>query len=179
MSLDVIIRSNISSVGCILIVAVTELNKSLRSLFIALQWRRRCISSSISFNSPFVHIRWFIGVIGLLSRPLFIFRSCELIRYLAIDVMRWFPLVCKIYGSTQKYFFTNAYVRSLLELSISFHHCYEYNPTIDYLNKNLNLFVSPIFCDSQIWSSPVRSRTEQIQEHQFVKPMPSSSRSIL
>ena len=115
MSLDVIICRNISFVGCILIVAVTELNKILRSLFIALQWRRRCISSTISFNS---HL-----VIGLLYRPLSIFRSCELIRYLAIDVMRWLPLVCKIYGSTQKYFFTNAYVRSLLELSISFLHC--------------------------------------------------------
>ena len=86
MSLDVIICRNISFVGCILIVAVTELNKILRSLFIALQWRRRCISSSISFNSHLVHIRWFIGVIGLLYRPLSIFRSCELIRYLAIDV---------------------------------------------------------------------------------------------
>ena len=96
MSLDVIICRNISFVGCILIVAVTELNKILRSLFIALQWRRRCISSSISFNSHLVHIRWFIGVIGLLYRPLSIFRSCELIRYLAIDVMRWLPLVCKI-----------------------------------------------------------------------------------
>ena len=92
MSLDVIICRNISFVGCILIVAVTELNKILRSLFIALQWRRRCISSSISFNSHLVHIRWFIGVIGLLYRPLSIFRSCELIRYLAIDVMRWLPL---------------------------------------------------------------------------------------
>ena len=68
MSLDVIICRNISFVGCILIVAVTELNKILRSLFIALQWRRRCISSSISFNSHLVHIRWFIGVIGLLYR---------------------------------------------------------------------------------------------------------------
>ena len=92
MSLDVIICRNISFVGCILIVAVTELNKILRSLFIALQWRRRYISSSISFNSHLVHIRWFIGVIGLLYRPLSIFRSCELIRYLAIDVMRWLPL---------------------------------------------------------------------------------------
>ena len=70
MSLDVIICRNISFVGCILIVAVTELNKILRSLFIALQWRRRCILSSISFNSHLVHIRWFIGVIGLLYRPL-------------------------------------------------------------------------------------------------------------
>ena len=87
MSLDVIICRNISFVGCILIVAVTELNKILRSLFIALQWRRRCISSSISFNSHLVHIRWFIGVIGLLYRPLSIFRSCELIRYLAIVVL--------------------------------------------------------------------------------------------
>ena len=173
MSLDVIICRNISFVGCILIVAVTEL------LFIALQWRRRCISTSISFYSHLVHIRWFIGVIGLLYRPLSIFRSCELIRYLAIDVMRWLPLVCKIYGSTQKYFFTNAYARSELELSISFLHCCVNILTIDSLNKSMNLFVSPIFCDSQIWSSRARSRTEQIWEHQFVKPMPSSSRSIL
>ena len=118
MSLDVIIPRNISFVGCILIIAATESYKISRSLFIALQWRRRCISSSFSFNSHLVHIRLFFGVIGLLNRPLSIFRSCELIRYLAIAVMRWFPLMCKIYGSTQKYFFTNAYVRSLLELSI-------------------------------------------------------------
>ena len=116
-----------------------------------------------------MHIRWFFGVIGLLNRPLSIFRSCELIRYLAIAVMRWFPLMCKIYGSTQKYFFTNAYVRSLLELSISFLHCCVNIPTIDSLNESMNLFVSPIFCDSQVWSSPVRSRTERIREHQFVK----------
>ena len=179
MSLDVIIRRNISNFGCILIVAVTECNKILRSLFIALQWRRRCISSSISFNSHLVHTRWFTGGIGLLYRPLSIFRSCELIRYLAIDVMRLFPLVCKIYGSTQKYFFTDAYVRSLLELSISFLHCCVNILTIDSLNKSMNLFVSPIFCDAQIWSSPVRWRIERIREHQFVKPMPSSSRSIL
>ena len=87
--------------------------------------------------------------------------------------------MCKIYGSTQKYFFTIAYMRSLLELSISFLHCYVNILTIDSLNKSMNLFASPIFCDSQILSSPVRSRTERIQEHQFVKPMPSSSRSIL
>ena len=135
MSLDVIIRRNISFVGCILIVAVTELNKILRSLLIALQWRRRCISSSISFNSHLVHIRWF-------TRPLSIFRSCELIRYLAINVMRWSPLVCKIYGSTQKYFFTNAYVRSLLELSIFFLHCCVNILTIDSLNKSMN-FLDP------------------------------------
>ena len=36
MSLDVIIRRNISFVGCILIIAATELNKISRSLFIAL-----------------------------------------------------------------------------------------------------------------------------------------------
>ena len=179
MSLHVIIRRNISFVGCILIFAVTELNKILRSLFIALQWRRRCISSSISFNSHLVYIRWFTGVIGLLYRPLSIFKSCELIRNLAIDVMRWCPLVCKVYGSTQKYFFTNAYVRSLLEHSISFLHCCVNILTIDSSNKSMNLFVSPIFCDSQIWSSPVRWRIERIGEHQFVKPMPSSSRSIL
>ena len=61
-----------------------------------------------------------------------------------------FPLVCKIYGSTQKYIFTNAYVRSSLELSISFLHCCVNILTIDSLNKNMNLFVSPIFCDYQI-----------------------------
>ena len=179
MSLDVIIPRNISFVGCILIIAATESYKISRSFFIAQQWRRRCISSSISFNWHLVHIRWFFGVIGLLNRPLSIFRSCELIRYLAIAVMRWFPLMCKIYGSTQKYFFTNAYVRSLLELSISFLHCCVNILTIDSLNESMNLFVSQIFCDSQVWSSPVRSRTERIREHQFVKPMASSSSSIL
>ena len=54
MSLDVKIRRNISFVGCILIVATTELNNILRLLFIALQWRRRCILSSILFNSYLV-----------------------------------------------------------------------------------------------------------------------------
>ena len=104
MYLDVIIRRNISFVGCILIIAATELNKISRSLFTALQWRRRCISSSFSFNSYLVHIRRFFGVIRLLNRRLSIFRSCELIQYLAIAVMRWSPVMCKIYGSTQKYF---------------------------------------------------------------------------
>ena len=115
MSLDVIIRRNISFVGCILIIVATELSKISRSLFIALQWRRRYISSSISFDSHLVHIRWFIGVIGLLYRPLSIFKSCELIRYFVIAVMRWFPSIFKMYGSTHKDFFTNEYVRSLLE----------------------------------------------------------------
>ena len=113
MSLDVSIPRNISFVGCILIIAATESYKISRSFFIAQQWRRRCISSSISFNWHLVHIRWFFVVIGLLNRPLSIFRSCELIRYLAIAVMRWFPLICKIYGSTQKYFFTRAFTRAL------------------------------------------------------------------
>ena len=58
--------------------------------------------------------------------------------------------MCKIYGSTQKYFFTNAYVRSLLELSISFLHRCVYILTIDSLNESMNLFVSLIFCDSQV-----------------------------
>ena len=79
MSLDVIIRRKIAFVGCILIIPAIELSKISRSLFMALQWRRRCISSSISFDSHLVHIRWFIGVIGLLNRPLSIFKSCELI----------------------------------------------------------------------------------------------------
>ena len=111
MSLDVIIRRKISFVGCILIIPAIELSKISRSLFMALQWRRRCISSSISFDSHLVDIRWFIGVIGLLNRPLSIFKSCELILYLAIAVMRWFPFMFKMYGSTHKDFFTNEYVR--------------------------------------------------------------------
>ena len=74
MSLDVLIRRKISFVGCILIIPAIELSKISRSLFMALQWRRRCISSSISFDSHLVHIRWFIGVIGLLNRPLSIFK---------------------------------------------------------------------------------------------------------
>ena len=89
MSLDVIIRRNISFVGCILISEATELSRISRSLFIVLQWGRRCISSSISLDSHLVHIRWIIGVIGLLYRPLSIFKSFELIRYLAIAVMKW------------------------------------------------------------------------------------------
>ena len=47
MSPDVIIRIKISFVGCILIIAATELSKISRSLFIALQWRR----ISILFDS--------------------------------------------------------------------------------------------------------------------------------
>ena len=113
MSLDVIIRRKISFVGCILIIPAIELSKISRSLFMALQWRR-CISSSISFDSHLVHIRWFTGVIGLLNRPLSIFKSCELILYLAIAVMRWFPFMFKMYGSTHKDFFTNEYVRNIL-----------------------------------------------------------------
>ena len=89
------------------------------------------------------------------------------------------PLMCKIHGSTQKYFFTNAYVHSLFELSISFLHCCVNILTINSLNESMNLFASPIFCDSQVLSSPFCSRTEQIREEQFVKPMPFSSRSIL
>ena len=100
MSLDVITRRNISFVSCILIIAATELKKILRSLLIALQWRRSCISSSISFDSHLVHTRRFTGVIGLLYRPLSISKSCGLIRYLAIAVMRCFPFIFKIYGST-------------------------------------------------------------------------------
>ena len=92
MSLDVIIRRKISFVGCIFIIPAIELSKISRSLFMALQWRRRCISSSISFDSHLLHIRWFIGVIGLLNRPLSIFKSCELILYL-IAVMRCYEVV--------------------------------------------------------------------------------------
>ena len=77
-----------------------------------------------AFHSHLVHIRWFIGVFGLLYRPLSIFKSCELMRYLAIAVMRWFPFIFKTHGSTHKDLFTNEYVRSLLELSIScLHRC--------------------------------------------------------
>ena len=149
MSVDVITRRNISFVGCILIIAATELNKISRSLFIALQWRSRCISSSISFDSHLVHIRLFIGVIGLLYRLLSIFKSCELIQYLAIAVMRWFPFIFKMYGSTPKDFFTNEYVRSLLELSIScLHRCVNIL-TIESLKESMNLFVFPMCCVCQ------------------------------
>ena len=65
MSLDVIIRRNISFVGCILIIADTELSNISRSLFMALQWRRRCISSLISFDPHIVHI--FVGLLELLD----------------------------------------------------------------------------------------------------------------
>ena len=145
MFLDVIIRRNISFVGCIMIIPATALSKISRSLSMALQWRRRCISSSILFDSHLVHIRWFIGVIGLLYRPLSILKSCELILYLAIAVMRWFLFMFNMYGSTHKDFFNNEYVRSLLELSISCLHN-----------------VLPMCCVSQAWSSPVSSRTDRI-----------------
>ena len=148
MSLDVIIRRNISFVGCILIIAATELNKISRSLFIALQWRSRCNSSSISFDSHLVHIRWFIGVFGLLYRPLSIFQSCEIIRYLAIAVMRWFPFIFRTYGSTHS-FFNNEYVRSLHALSIScLHRCVNIL-AIETFKKSMNLFVLPMCCVSQ------------------------------
>ena len=176
MSLDVIIRRKISFVGCILIIPAIELSRISRSLFMALRWRRRCISSSISFDSHLVHIRWFIGVIGLLNRPLSIFKSCELILYLAIAVMRRFPFM---YGSTHKYFFTNGYVRSLLELSISCPHRCVNILTIESLKESMNLFVLPMCCVSPAWSSPASSRTDRIREHQFVNPVPSSSSSIM
>ena len=64
MSLDVIIRRKISFVGCILIIVATEVSKISRSLFIALQWRRRCISSSILF----VHtLCTFVGLLELVD----------------------------------------------------------------------------------------------------------------
>ena len=149
MSLDVIIRRNLSFVGCLLIIGATELSKISSSLFIALQWRRRFISSSISFDSHLVHIRWFIGVIELLYRPLSVFKSCELIRYLAIAVIRWSPFMFKMYGSTHKDFITNEYVRSLLELSIYFLQGCVNILTIEYLKVSMNLFVLQICCISQ------------------------------
>ena len=170
MSLDVIIRRKRSVVGCILIIPAIELSNISRSLFMALQWRRRCISSSVSFDPHLVHIRWFIGDIGLLS---------SLILYLAIAVMRWLPFMFKMYGSTHKDFFTNEYVRSLLELSISCFHRWVNILTIESLKESMNLFVLPMCCVSQAWSSPVSSRTDRIHEHQFVNPVPSSSSSIL
>ena len=52
MSLDGIIRRNISFVGCILIVAVTELNKILSSLFRALQGGGpRVVVSTAAFHA--------------------------------------------------------------------------------------------------------------------------------
>ena len=151
MSLDVIIHRNISFVGCILIIAATELSKISPSMFLALQWRRRCISSSISFDSHLVQIRWFIGVIGIFYRPHSIFKSCELIRYLAIAVMRWFPFIFKMYGSTHNFFFLlmNMHVRSLLERSISCLHSCVNNLTIESLKESMNLFVLPMCCVSQ------------------------------
>ena len=71
MCLDVIIRRNISFVGCILIIATTELNKISRSLIIALQWRSRCISSSISFDSPCFYLTGIgFGVVNTLCLSL-------------------------------------------------------------------------------------------------------------
>ena len=107
MSLDVIIRRNISFVGCILIIVATELSKISRSLFIALQWRRR-FRRQFRRQFRLIHtLCIFVGLLelfGLLYHHCSIFRSCELIRYLAIAVMRWFPLMCEIYDSAQKHF---------------------------------------------------------------------------
>ena len=94
--------------------------------------------------SHLVHIHWFIGVIGLLYRPLSIFKSCELIRYLAIAVMRWFPFVFKIYGSPHKDFFNKEYVRSLSCL----HRCVNIL-IIESSKESMNLFALPICCVSQ------------------------------
>ena len=105
MSLDVIIRRNISFVGCILIISATESNKISRSLFIALRWREDVFRRQFRLIHTLCIFADFSGVIGLLNRSLSIFRSCELILYLAIAVMRLFPLMFKIYGLTQKYFY--------------------------------------------------------------------------
>ena len=99
-------------------------------------------------------------------RLLAIFKSCELIRYLAIAVMRWFSFIFKIYGSTHKDVFTNEYVRSLLELLISCLHCCLNILTIKSLNESMHSFVFPMCCVSQAWSSSVSSRTDRIREHQ-------------
>ena len=81
-------------------------------------------------------------------RPLSIFKSCELILYLAIAVMRWFPFMFKMYGSTHKDFFTNEYVRSLLELSISCPHRCVNILTIESLKESM------IFLYCQCAASP-------------------------
>ena len=134
-----------------------------------LQWRRRCISSSISrlesLDYCIVLFLYLDHVSSFDISPLILWDGS--------------PLCVRYMVQHRNIFFTNAYVRSLLELSISFLHCCVNILTIDSLNKSINLFVSPIFCDSQIWLSPARSRTERIREHQFVRPMPSSSRSII
>ena len=83
-----------------------------------------------------------------------------------------------MYGSTHKHFFTNEYVRSLLELSISCLHRCANILTIESLKESMNFFVLPMCCISQAWSNPVSSRTDRIHEHQFVNPVPSSSSSI-
>ena len=50
----------------------------------------------------------------------------------------------KLYGSTHKDLFTNEYVRSLLELSIScLHRCVNIL-TIESLKESMNLFVLPM-----------------------------------
>ena len=179
MSLDVIIRKK--NIICWLHIDNSgyRIKQDFAFIFHGITVEKGCISSSISFDSHLVHIRWLIGVIGLLSRPLSIFKSCELILYLAIAVMGWFPFMFKMYGSTHKDFFTNEYVRSLLELSIScLHRCVNIL-TIESLKESMNLFVLPMCCVSQAWSSPVSSRTDRIREHQFVNLVPSSSSSIL
>ena len=51
MSLDVIIRRNISFVGCILIIVATELSKISRSLYIALGGGPRVVVSTAAFHA--------------------------------------------------------------------------------------------------------------------------------
>ena len=95
----------------------------------------------------------------ILSSSLY-FKSCELIRYLAIAVMRWFPFIFKMYGSTHKDFFTNEYVRSLLELSIScLHRCVNIL-TIESLKESMNLFVFSMCCVSLDLAQLVQGQTE-------------------
>ena len=149
---DVILRRNLSFIGCILIIAATELSKILRSLFIAIQWRedvfrRQCRLIHTLYIC--VVLMEFSGhcIVPVLYYVLYHVSSFDISRHCRYEVVL---LMCKIYGSTQKYFFTNAYVRCLLELSISFFHCFVNILTIDSLNKNMNLFVSPILCDSQV-----------------------------
>ena len=91
-----------------------------------------------------MHIRWFIGVIGLLYRPLSIFKSFELIRYLAIAAMKWFPFIFKIYGSTHKDVFTNAYMFAAY-LNSRYLVCVNIL-TIESLMESMKLFVLPICC---------------------------------
>ena len=144
MSLDVIIRRNI-----ICWLHIDNWGHRIRQDF-AFIVHSITVDEEGVFRRQFRLILTLCIFVGLLYHHLSIFKSCELIRYLAIAVIRWFPFIFKKYVSTHKDFFTNEYVRSLLELSIScLHRCVNILTTESLKVLRMNFFVFPMCCVSQ------------------------------